>query len=505
MKKLLLSIFLICVGLSAHAMKIEVHKNLVFASGVVGDDVIAFQEAFAKPGVDTVVFVNSPGGDLWTGLRVGRMISDLGLNTVIAGACISSCSFMFMGGKERTFSDAFSAPLTFIGIHGAHNKYTKTVDSNIQPRIFAFLKQSMGDKFSADIINTALFDMEDAGALLRIFDAFREPKRMTYHCISTQTLRKDCTNFKDANALNLGVVTNNSLTKLELPESYKFKSLLFGKELLDIIPESDKYYKNLVDKQCDTDTCKKMFSNFEYSKSEHRALAIPVNSIGVGVVSNRVSETHAFIGAVYFCNHVKDKPSRLCETQSVNQFDVRDFYTKAEQSHIEALAKLSSPAEKFYANEEYGGGLTSFTSYKYQKWKDITPQTLDGVKTYNTKDLVTDLKSEKPPVVISVFAGVNEALPGALSLVNGGMAFEDAAKDKEFETRFAALLKLLSPDNNRPIVFYCLGRDSWFSVNAAMRAKKMGYSQVGWYRGGFESWKAAKLPTGSVVVRAVAN
>jgi rhodanese-related sulfurtransferase len=85
------------------------------------------------------------------------------------------------------------------------------------------------------------------------------------------------------------------------------------------------------------------------------------------------------------------------------------------------------------------------------------------------------------------------------------MAFEDAAKDKEFETRFAALLKLLSPDNNRPIVFYCLGRDSWFSVNAAMRAKKMGYSQVGWYRGGFESWKAAKLPTGSVVVRAVAN
>jgi rhodanese-related sulfurtransferase len=54
-------------------------------------------------------------------------------------------------------------------------------------------------------------------------------------------------------------------------------------------------------------------------------------------------------------------------------------------------------------------------------------------------------------------------------------------------------------------VFYCLGRDSWFSVNAAMSAKKMGYSQVGWYRGGFESWKAAKLPTGSVVVRAVAN
>ena len=40
---------------------------------------------------------------------------------------------------------------------------------------------------------------------------------------------------------------------------------------------------------------------------------------------------------------------------------------------------------------------------------------------------------------------------------------------------------------------------------AALRARKLGYGQVGWYRGGMESWKAANLPMAMVVVRAVAR
>ncbi len=90
----------------ALAMTVEVHGNQVFATGPVEDDLRKFEEAFAKPGVDTVVFVNSPGGDLWTGLRVGRMIASKGYRTVIAGSCMSACSIMFMGGKVRQFSDA---------------------------------------------------------------------------------------------------------------------------------------------------------------------------------------------------------------------------------------------------------------------------------------------------------------------------------------------------------------------------------------------------------------
>ena len=84
--------FLTCFfcALAAQAMTVEVRGNVVFATGPVQDDLAQFEAAFDKPGVDTVAFVNSPGGDLWTGLRVGRLIASHGFNTVAAGSCVSA-------------------------------------------------------------------------------------------------------------------------------------------------------------------------------------------------------------------------------------------------------------------------------------------------------------------------------------------------------------------------------------------------------------------------------
>ena len=115
------------------------------------------------------------------------------------------------------------------------------------------------------------------------------------------------------------------------------------------------------------------------------------------------------------------------------------------------------------------------------------------------------LISEQAPVLIDVWAGVNDAIPSAMTLLAGGLAFDDATVDLAYEKRFSGLLKLLSPDLEKPVVFYCQSRNCWLSANAAMRAKKLGYTQVGWYRGGMESWKAANLPLANVVLRAVVN
>lgn len=502
--KYLLSVLLAFTIFSTYAMKIEVQNNIVFASGHVDDDLNEFKQAFEKSGVDTVVFVNSPGGDLWTGLRVGRLIAEKGFKTVIAGSCSSACSIMFMGGKERTFSDAFAPLQTYIGIHGAHKKDTKSVDPQLQPQIFAFYKQFMSDKFNAEIINIALYEMEDSGSMLRVFDAARLPKRVTYQCKSFQSLRASCREFKDADVLNMGIVTSNVLTKFELPSHLKIVPRILGRELTQAFSDPAEYYKALETKQCSSDICRKFISNYSTNK-EHKALAIPVNDMGVTSVALRNNAQLAYINAIYLCNHVKDKPTRLCETQTVNGFDIRDFYTSGTERHAEALAKLSPPADNFYANEEYGGSLTSATGLRTQKWNDITPQKLDGIKTYITKELATALKGDQPPVVINVLTTVSEAIPGAITIANGGIALEDLGKDAELEARFAGLLKLLSPDLNKPIVFYCASRELWLSVNAAMRAKKLGYTNVGWYRGGYQSWKAANLPMADVMVRAVVN
>lgn len=84
-----------------------------------------------------------------------------------------------------------------------------------------------------------------------------------------------------------------------------------------------------------------------------------------------------------------------------------------------------------------------------------------------------------------------------------GIALENAEQDAALEKRIAALLALVAPDSHAPVIFFCTGRSSWHAVNAALRAKKLGYSRVGWYRGGVESWKAAGLPTATSVLQAV--
>jgi hypothetical protein len=88
----------------------------------------------------------------------------------------------------------------------------------VAAQIYAFFKRNMGERFDAGIMELAVYGMQDAGSLLRVFDGARLPKRDPYHCESGQTERQNCSEFKDQNALSLGVVTTNLLNNLKLPD-----------------------------------------------------------------------------------------------------------------------------------------------------------------------------------------------------------------------------------------------------------------------------------------------
>ncbi len=490
-------------GLAAHAMTLEVQGSTVFATGRVDEDYGKFQKALAAPGVQRVVFVNSPGGDLWTGMQIGRLIADKGVDTVAAGYCVSACSIMFMGGKERSFSDALPAGQTYVGIHGPHDKDTSRLSPTQSPQIYAFFKQRMGERFNADVMNKALYSMESAGALLKVFDGQRPPKQAPLHCKSEQSLRKDCIEFKELDALSLGVVTKAALTSVELPASFKLGAKIFGQEPTQELADAPAFFKGASEKLCSNDKCRKLFDGY-MDAHENKAIAVSVGADhAVGTAIKRDNAATAFVGAIYGCNHIKDQPTRLCEALVVNGYDIRDFYATGMASHAEALSKLAAPSAKYYADEEYGGGMTSANGLRTQKLHGITPQKLDGIRTYGTQELALALKSPQPPAVVDVWAGGGDAIPSAQTLWRGGLAFDEAEPDAAYEARFIGLLRLLSPDANKPVVFYCMSRDCWLSANAAMRARKLGYTQVGWYRGGMESWKAANLPVARIVVRAV--
>lgn len=485
------------------AMTVQVQGNKVFASGPVGDDLRQFEEAFAKGGIDTVVFVNSPGGDLWNGLRVGRLIADKGYNTVAAGSCVSACSIMFMGGKERRFSDAFRPNLTMIGIHGAHSRDTKRIDPVVQPQIFAFYKQNMGDKFNASVINQALYDMQDAGSLLRVFDPIRSAKTLPYHCVSSQTPRNQCTTHSGQDANSLGIITHTDLVKLDLPAAFKTTPSVFGKPLEVNMPDLAAYYADLAARQCNSDACKTATPKL-IEQAENRAVATPLQGPGRGSSFNADTPMNALVRAIYSCNHIAGLPVRLCNAELVNQYDVRPIYSAAVASHKQALSRLALPSEKFYANEEYGGGFASASSLRTQSMSDITPAKLDGVEVVGTQDLVRQMLSDKPPVLVDVL-GSYDTIPQSVVVLFAGIAIENAEQDAALEKRIAALLALVAPDPSAPVIFFCTGRNCWHSVNAALRAKKLGYTRVGWYRGGLESWIAAGLPIATSVLQAVAR
>ena len=485
------------------AMTLEVQGSMLFATGRVGDDLLKFEEAIARGGITTVVFVNSPGGDLWTGLRVGRLIADKGYNTVIAGSCVSACSIMFMGGKERRFSSALRPSQTLIGIHGAHNSQTKGIDSTQQPQIYAFYKQHMGDKFNAAVMNQALYEMEDAGSLLRIFDPVRSAKTLPYHCVSSQTPRAKCTTIPDADAQSLGIITHTDLVSLNLPPAFNVIPTVMGQPLDTLLSDLPGYLSDVAQKQCLNVGCKTAILNWQ-NATENRAIATALSGQGQGLSVNRESPMAAVNRAIFVCNHLANRPTLLCEAEAVNFYDLRPLYKTAQASHAAASAMLKVPTDKFYANEEFGGGFTAATGLRTQKMIDITPSKIDGIEVVGTQALAAALLSKRPGALIDVI-GSFETVPQSLVLLGAGQALDDPALDAVLEKRIAGLLTLLAPDLAAPLIFFCTGRNSWLSVNAAMRAKKFGYTNVQWYRGGVESWKAAGLPTATSVVRAVAR
>ena len=499
------------VTTATHAMTIETRGNTVYATGELGDDYVKFKEAFAQPGIKRVVFVNSPGGDLWNSMHIGHLIRERGLDTVAAGYCVSGCTVMFMGGKERSFSDAFRPEATLLGLHGPHNRDTKVVSSSQAVQIYHFLKESMGDRFNSKVMEMALYEMDDADSLLRVFDATRPPKRLTFHCRSALVSHKDCTILGDQDALSLGFVTTNAYAPIDLPASFpqpdypnrsKPTPTLAGWELYQTVDRIDEFLRALSSDQCSVASCRSPIMGFAEMK-QNRAIAIPVNAPkqGGGWAWGLASANEAFVRSIYSCNHVSDRPARLCEGVLVNDFDIRDIYKNGAEDHSKAQTKLTVPSEKFYADEESGGSAADSGILHAKNPDDIPPPSLDGIKTVGTQELAIALKSPQPPVLIDV-ANTEEVLPGALSLLHGGVVHEDFLADASYESRFVELLRLLSRDKNSPVVFYSKGRD-WYSANAAIRAARLGYKQVGWYRGGLASWKSAQLPLAHAIVRAV--
>jgi PQQ-dependent catabolism-associated CXXCW motif protein len=83
-------------------------------------------------------------------------------------------------------------------------------------------------------------------------------------------------------------------------------------------------------------------------------------------------------------------------------------------------------------------------------------------------------------------------IPGSIYIGNVG---NSGSYTDETQRRLEAeLAKLTKGDLNKQIIFFCSGARCWTSYNASLRAIRLGYKYVYWYRGGINSWQAARKP-----------
>jgi PQQ-dependent catabolism-associated CXXCW motif protein len=122
-----------------------------------------------------------------------------------------------------------------------------------------------------------------------------------------------------------------------------------------------------------------------------------------------------------------------------------------------------------------------------------TPTTIPGGLVISTEALNGLYENSRGRFMVFDVLGGRTGLPVAQNALPAGNAgsFDDQTQ-REFGNY---LQQVTAGDKEVPLVFYCQSVECWMSYNAALRAIRLGYTQVLWYRGGIEAWEQAKLPT----------
>jgi rhodanese-related sulfurtransferase len=121
-----------------------------------------------------------------------------------------------------------------------------------------------------------------------------------------------------------------------------------------------------------------------------------------------------------------------------------------------------------------------------------TPNQLPGGSLITTPELVQLLQDPAQGALVFDVLGGPQMLPNAIPVVP---ASQGGSFDDNVQRDFGQYLQQVTQGRkDRPMVFYCQSSQCWMSYNAALRATRLGYTRVLWYRGGIEAWQQAGGP-----------
>ena len=157
---------------------------------------------------------------------------------------------------------------------------------------------------------------------------------------------------------------------------------------------------------------------------------------------------------------------------------------------LSGAAAAQSGEERVVEDRDFG--VPPSVEMRIDGHSSPTPLLIPGARTVRTPELREQLSRppEERPLLFDVLGGAgHESIPGAIWLADAGRGI---SFDDEVQSLLARTLAFLARgDMSRPMVFFCAGVNCWLSYNAALRAVRLGYTGVGWYRGGIHAWSGA--------------
>ena len=113
----------------------------------------------------------------------------------------------------------------------------------------------------------------------------------------------------------------------------------------------------------------------------------------------------------------------------------------------------------------------------------ISPETIDGAQTIEAEGLIRLVTQDETQIIIDSRISSDRKLgfiPDSISL-------------PDTDTNCESLARII-PEKSAAVVFYCNGPKCRRSDNAVVIAADCGYTNIYWFRGGIEAWKANNYP-----------
>jgi TolB-like protein/class 3 adenylate cyclase/rhodanese-related sulfurtransferase len=200
--------------------------------------------------------------------------------------------------------------------------------------------------------------------------------------------------------------------------------------------------------------------------------------------TGRLDEAHSMLASALSSPRSMDLTVREFLNGIPRYFDVE---RQAQEQRLAEGMRMAGLRD--HLDETADSGVVSTASLGDELYAP-TPLTVPGGTTIRTEELVRLLET-KPLVLSATATSVNPTIPGAISV---GLDTRGNLSD-QWQAALGILMSAATGgDKHRPIVVFSYSINRWPARNLALRLIALGYTNVYWYRGGWEAWDSHDLP-----------